>query len=58
MEQIKLHYFDVKCISRLVVGDKNLDISRAKRESWFLNQTKVKQSIFNRIVGFIAEIEG
>ena len=43
MEQIKLHYFDAKCISRWVVGDKNLDISRAKRESWFLNQTKAKQ---------------
>ena len=32
---------------RWVVGDKNLDISRAKRESWFLNQTKAKHSICN-----------
>lgn len=44
MEQIKLHYFDVKCIW-VMVGDKNLDISEQK-ESWFLKPSKEPNRVF------------
>lgn len=51
-----MHYY-CKPVLRWVLDDGNLDISRGKTQSCSFNLTKVKELMFNWIIGFVAEID-